>query len=79
MVRLILTLISGAQVLADVPPDSAAEVRTAITRAWGGAPGITDVYIGGDTSGADDWVRIEHISAVRIETLTEDGSDATSG
>lgn len=79
MVRLILTLISGTQVMVDVPPASAAEVRTAVTRAWSSpAAGITDVNIAGD-GGADDWVRVEHISAVRIETITEDGPDATSG
>lgn len=71
MVRLILTLLSGVQVVVDVDPATADAVRDAVTRAWTGQGGISDVQVAGN--GGTDWVRVEHISAVRIEQITEGG------
>jgi hypothetical protein len=82
MVRLTLTLTSGVQVEYDTDDDEAAQLVAAVRRSWDRPePPSGDVVLGAGTE-VTDWVRVAHISAVRVEPLRRKGpedDDTASG
>ena len=65
MLRVTLTLTSGLQVVYDADEDEAAEHVELIRAAWHGTAGMRDLPIT-SADGITDWVRLEHVSAVRV-------------
>jgi hypothetical protein len=76
MVQLILTLTSGVQVVYVTDEHDAAEHVQAIRAAWESRSALTDLVLGSD-DGATDWVRLEHISAVRVAPAHHDEEGQT--
>jgi hypothetical protein len=68
--RLVLTLVSGAQIEVPTEHDQAMEVVELVRRSWTtDRVGIESVVLGDGQ--ATDWVRLAHISAVSIIPVDE--------
>lgn len=81
MVQLILTLTSGVQVVYLTEDRDARENVQAIRAGWENpAAALVDVVLG-SADGTTDWVRMAHISAVRITPAVDEegGPDAPTG
>lgn len=82
MVQLILTLTSGVQVIYLCDDADAREHVRAIRSGWENpAASLVDVVLG-SADGTTDWVRMSHISAVRITPAVEEeegDADAATG
>jgi hypothetical protein len=62
---MILTLTAGMQVTVPVDPADVDDYVQLIRQSWGGSTTIPDLVIG-SPDGVTDWVRLEHIAAVRV-------------
>lgn len=80
MVQLILTLTSGVQVVYACDEHVAQANVQLIRESWEGRTSLPDAVLGSD-DGTTDWVRLAHISAVRIAPAVDEegGSDAAAG
>lgn len=82
MVQLILTLTSGVQVVYVTDEYDAAQHVQAIRAGWESRSALTDLVLG-SADGVTDWVRLDHISAVRVAPAhhaeQEGRADAAAG
>ena len=79
MVHLVITLTSGVQLMSLTSEDEALTHLDLVHDEWASPSALTHLQLNSD-SGITDWVRLAHISAVRIAPAhLEEGADDAAG